>query len=106
VDFPGNIGGSPYNGRISTKFQSPIAGRQAWTGNSGGYVRGGFTLWTQKAERLVFRFRLATDCSGRGRGWRIDSIAGVALPGICPTATPIATATATATASPTSTLTP
>ena len=27
-----------YNASISTAFQSPIAGRQAWSGNSGGYI--------------------------------------------------------------------
>src|SRR5206468_2937673 len=62
-----------YNGTISTQFQSPIAGRAAWTGNSGGYVTAfvGIPLSTRN-QNVVLRFRLATDCSGGGGGWSID----------------------------------
>ena len=34
----GQFAGAGYNATISTNFQSPIAGRMAWTGNSGGYI--------------------------------------------------------------------
>jgi hypothetical protein len=89
-----------YNGTISTAFQSPIAGRPAWTGNSGGYI--GTTVQMPGAasfQNVRLRFRVATDCSGAGTGWRIDTIRATYPPG-CPSATPTATATA-ATPTPT-----
>ena len=66
-----------YNGTISSGFQSPIAGRAAWTGNSGGYV--GAAIHFPSAALgagVVLRFRLATDCSGGGSdmGWSIDVV--------------------------------
>ena len=64
-----------YSGTISTAFLSPIGGRQAFTGNSGGYI------WTFAGlphsaigRSVVLRFRLATDCSGSGMGWFIDEV--------------------------------
>ena len=38
IDFVAAGGGGLYNGTISSGSFSPIAGRAAWTGDSGGYV--------------------------------------------------------------------
>ncbi len=72
VDFVAAGGGSlGYNGTISSGSLSPIAGRAAWTGNSGGYV---YTSWprclSRRQQNVRLRFRLATDCSGAGTGWQ------------------------------------
>jgi hypothetical protein len=77
-----------YNGTISTDSLSPIAGRPAWTGNSGGYVGVNFD-WPEAAvgQNVTLRFRLATDCAGSGVGWRIDEIFSVYLVP-CPSPTP------------------
>jgi uncharacterized delta-60 repeat protein len=65
-----------YNAVISPKFLSPLAGRLAWTGNSGGYVHTGISLpFAAFGQPLVFRFRLATDCSVAGAGWHVDGFA-------------------------------
>ena len=76
VDFVAAGGGNlQYNGTISTDFLSPIAGRSAWTGNSGGYVETFAQMPLSALGKTVrLRFRLATDCSGAGTGWRIDTI--------------------------------
>jgi hypothetical protein len=71
------VGGSfvreGYNRTISTGRDSPIAGRQAWSGNSGGFVTTVVNLPTiQTVGRL--RWRMASDNSGSGEGWRIDTI--------------------------------
>ncbi len=67
------VGG--YNGTISVNFGSPIAGRQAWTGNSAGFVTTTVNLpASANGQSWVFRFRRGTDSSVSGQGWRIDSI--------------------------------
>ena len=65
------IGG--YNRTISTDRGSPIAGRQAWSGNSGGFI---CTVVTLPALPLggQFRWRMASDNKGSGEGWRVDTI--------------------------------
>jgi hypothetical protein len=114
VDFAA-IGGNPgYNGTIASDSFSPIAGRAAWTGNSGGY-QDKFLHFPPSAQfqNVRLRFRVATDCSGAGTGWRIDNFMiadniGCQPPTPTPTPpspTPTATPTATATATPTATAT-
>ncbi len=84
-----------YNATISTAFQSPIAGRQAWTGNSSGYITTRVTLPpTVQGSAMKLRFRMASDCSVAGAGWTVDSItmsggcAGTPPPTPTPTCTP------------------
>lgn len=71
-----STGFSGYNGTISTAFQSPIAGRRAFTGNSNGYhlttISLGIVLKNYHTP-ITLRFRLATDNSVSSSGWRIDS---------------------------------
>jgi hypothetical protein len=64
-----------YNGTISTAFLSPIAGRQAWTGNSAGFITTTVNLpAAANGQNVVLRFRFASDCSVSGTGWNIDTI--------------------------------
>src|SRR5215468_239192 len=67
-----SLGG--YNRTISTDRGSPIAGRQAWSGNSGGFI---CTIVTLPFFPLGgrFRWRMASDNSGSGEGWRVDTVA-------------------------------
>ncbi len=109
------VGGSffsgGYNGTISSDSGSPIAGRQAWSGNSGGYIDTGVYFGANViGQTIELRFRMASDLAGSGTGgWRIDTIVfdGVCqiLPGT-PTPTPSATATPTPTPTPTPSPTP
>jgi hypothetical protein len=71
------VGGSfvtgGYNRTISNDRGSPIAGRQAWSGNSEGFIMTVVNLpiiFTH--ERL--RWQMASDDSGSGEGWRIDTV--------------------------------
>ncbi len=71
------VGGSvfpPYNALI-TSASSPIAGRMAWTGNSGGYLQTVVNLGNAASPlgHCKVRFRLVTDNSGASAGWRIDT---------------------------------
>ena len=90
-----------YNGTISTTSFSPIAGRQAWTGNSNGYPSVFARMPDAAAgQSTVLRFRLGTDCSGSGTGWHLDNIR-VAYSVPCATPTPTASPTLTPPPTPT-----
>ena len=67
------VGG--YNGTISVNFGSPIGGRQAWTGNSAGFVTTTVNIpAAANGQIVIFRFRRGTDATVSGQGWRIDTI--------------------------------
>ena len=73
------VGGSfvagGYTGTISTAFASPIAGRMAWSGNSGGYIDTVVNLGPNvNGQTIKLRFRLGTDQAVGVGGWRIDTI--------------------------------
>jgi hypothetical protein len=64
-----------YNRTISTDRGSPIAGRQAWSGNSGGFITTVVTLPpVQTQPGVIMRWRMASDNSGSGEGWRVDTV--------------------------------
>ncbi len=81
-----SIGG--YNRTISTDRGSPIAGRQAWSGNSGGFICTVVHLpFLPPGGR--FRWRMASDNSGSGEGWRVDTVTiSLCAPGPCQPPTP------------------
>ena len=66
-----------YNGTIDSCCGNPLAGRQAWTGNSAGFIDttvvnlpgGCITL-----NHLILRWRMGSDSSVSGEGWRIDNV--------------------------------
>jgi hypothetical protein len=90
-----------YNTVISSGFQSPIAGRMAWSGNSGGYILTRITFGPTIPSQAKLRFRLASDNSGASAGWRIDSFSVRITEGPSPTPTPPASPTPTPTPIPT-----
>jgi hypothetical protein len=71
------VGGSfeqgGYNGVISNCCGNPLAGRQAWTGNSGGFITTIVNV-PVALNGVVLRWRMGSDISGAGEGWRIDSV--------------------------------
>jgi hypothetical protein len=72
-----------YNGTINSCCGNPLAGRPAWTGNSAGFIDttvvnlpgGCITL-----NHLVVRWRMGSDSSVSGEGWRIDNVHIVGCP--------------------------
>jgi len=64
-----------YTGPISTSFSSPIAGRQAWNGNSLGYITSTATLpASANGQSVQLRWLMASDSSVTATGSRIDDI--------------------------------
>ena len=97
-----------YNRTIATDRGSPIAGRQAWSGNSNGFIT---TVVGLPAAQLQgrLRWRMASDNSGSNEGWRVDSLymtwcEGMGTP--CPTPTPTPTPRPRSTPNPRSRPTP
>jgi serine protease AprX len=102
LDAGGSFVVGGYNRRISMDRGSPLAGRLAWSGNSGGFITTTVSLPQEVIEGRL-RWRMASDTSGSREGWRVDTvdISWCQLPGgLC---TPTPTATATLTPSPTAT---
>ena len=96
-----------YNGTISNCCGNPLAGRQAWTGSSNGpFIQ--TSVGMPAGHTIVLRWRMASDNSVSGLGWRVDTVQMLCerpTPTATPTASPRATPTATATAIATATAT-
>ncbi len=64
-----------YTGVLSAAFASPLAGRAAWTGSSGGFQHVTISLpLIYQADNSLLRFRLACDSSVSGVGWFVDDL--------------------------------
>jgi hypothetical protein len=64
-----------YNARISSYYQNPLAGRQAWSGNSGGFITTVVRLPPDTTGQTIqLRWRFGSDNSNGGVGWYVDSI--------------------------------
>jgi hypothetical protein len=63
-----------YNGTISSCCGNPLAGREAWTANSGGFIDTTVNL-PHHSGSYILRWRMGSDSSVSGEGWRIDNVA-------------------------------
>ncbi|QUV96370.1 S8 family serine peptidase [Chloracidobacterium aggregatum] len=61
-----------YNATLNSG--SPIGGRQAWTGNSGGYITTTVNLPGSGSRTVILRFRMGSDSIIGAPGWRIDTL--------------------------------
>jgi len=92
-----------YNRTIATDRGSPIAGRQAWSGDSGGFITTVVNVPNFQTPGSKLRWRMASDSTGSGEGWRVDTVNITWCHGM---GTPCATPTTTPTPSPRSTAIP
>ena len=72
-----------YNGVLSTSFSNPLGGRNAWTGNSGGFIYTVIDLNPAlDGETVRFRWRMGSDNSQASTGIWIDNVdvIGVLIP--------------------------
>jgi Carboxypeptidase regulatory-like domain len=73
------VGGSfvsgGYNATINSQSNNPIAGRQAWTGSSGGYITTVANLGPNVVGQTIeLRFRMGSNSNVGVTGWRIDGV--------------------------------
>jgi hypothetical protein len=74
------VGGSfvsgGYTGPIDTTASNPLAGRMAWSGNSGGYINTVVNLGPNVNGRTIrLRFRMGSDEAVSAPGWWVDTLA-------------------------------
>jgi hypothetical protein len=72
-----------YTGEISGDAENPLAGRMAWSGNSGGYIDTLINLGPNlNGQTITLRWRFGSDEAVAAPGWRIDTIS--IMGAICP----------------------
>jgi hypothetical protein len=79
----GSIPTGGYTGEIDGTAENPLAGRMAWSGNSGGYINTVVNLGPNvNGQTIKIRFRMGTDEATAAPGGRIDSLVftGAACP--------------------------
>jgi M6 family metalloprotease-like protein len=60
---------------VPSSYGNPLAGRQAWTGNSGGFITTTVNLPAAAAGRTIkLRWRLGSDTGVSAAGWYVDEI--------------------------------
>ncbi|MDH3593155.1 MAG: immune inhibitor A, partial [Planctomycetota bacterium] len=66
------VGG--YNSTISTSYSSPIGGRNAWSGDNGGFTAVEVDLKSLAGQTVQVRWRFASDSSLSEVGWYVDDV--------------------------------
>jgi uncharacterized repeat protein (TIGR01451 family) len=71
----GSFAANGYTANIPL-FDNPLAGRDVWSGSSGGYITTVVNLPPSASGQSVrFRWRFGSDTGTSGPGWHIDSVA-------------------------------
>ncbi len=74
LDIGTNATLNGYNATISSSFSSPIGGRRAFSGNSGGFIQTQIPLTAYAGKNVYIRFRQADDSSTAATGWYVDDV--------------------------------
>ena len=65
----------PYTGEIDGTANNPLAGRMAWSGDSGGYINTVINLGAGlNGQSIKLRFRMGTDEAAGALGARVDTL--------------------------------
>ena len=74
----GSIPTGGYTGEISGIANNPLAGRMAWSGDSGGYINTVVNLGPNvNGQTIKLRFRMGTDEAAARPGWHVDTLSFV-----------------------------
>ena len=72
-----------YNSVIDTQWANPLAGRPAWSGNSGGLITTTVNLPSVAGQPIQLRWRCGSDNSNGKTGWHVDSVSISARACLC-----------------------
>jgi hypothetical protein len=73
IDAGGSFVAGGYNGEIDGTANNPLAGRQAWSGDSGGYINSEINLPASfEGQTIKIQFRIGTDEAVAAPGIHID----------------------------------
>ena len=65
----------PYTGEIDGSAENPLAGRMAWSGDSGGYINSVINLPASlNGQTIKLRFRMGTDQAVAAPGAHVDGL--------------------------------
>lgn len=78
----------PYNGGIASNATSPLAGRSAFSGDSGDWIETVVDLSSLSGQDVRFRWRFATDETFGDEGWYVDDVRVRTVTYSCDVATP------------------
>jgi hypothetical protein len=71
----GSFASNAYNATLSSSYMNPLAGRSAWSGNSGSFVTTVVNLPASAVGGNVqFRWRFGSDTSISSTGWYVDTV--------------------------------
>jgi hypothetical protein len=74
TDLGPYITANGYTGVISTGYNNPLGGRQAWTGSQQTWTQVSVDLSSYAGQNILVRWRLGTDTSIGTEGWYIDDV--------------------------------
>jgi hypothetical protein len=74
LDVGGVFTSGGYTGEIDGTANNPLAGRMAWSGNSGGYINTAINMGALNGHSIKLRFRMGTDEAVAAPGVRIDTL--------------------------------
>ena len=72
TDLGSNMTINGYNNSVGGT--NPIAGRPAFSGNSGGWIQTSVNLLSYANQNALFRFRMTSDDNTAATGWYVDDI--------------------------------
>ncbi|MEP7165822.1 MAG: M36 family metallopeptidase [Ferruginibacter sp.] len=77
TDLGSNMTTNGYNSSVGGT--NPIAGRSAFSGNSGGWIQTTVNLLPYANQNAMFRFRMTSDDNTASTGWYVDDISVTAI---------------------------
>lgn len=75
ISAGGTFVANGYNATISSYYQNPLSGRQAWSGDVGGFITTVVNLpATAMGQTIQLRWRFGSDNSTGSVGWYVDTV--------------------------------
>jgi extracellular elastinolytic metalloproteinase len=74
IDLSNEVTSGYPNAVLASGSSNPIAGRLAWSGNNGGFMRSSVNLSRYSGQNIRFRFRFGSNNSNSGNGWYVDDL--------------------------------